>query len=102
MFVFIFLSLKEIIHVKKACMKIFCCIWLKLCLLKSIYFDNVILVNQFNSTTTENGNKRENISLSKYYNKMHNIKIPHKNKFCYTFSINACTLNKNLMTFNIY
>ena len=46
-------------------------------------FSNLeLLVNQFNSDTSENSNDPEKISSSKYYGieKMHNIEIPHKNK----------------------
>ena len=41
-----------------------------------------LLVNQFATTASENSNDPENISSSKYYDidKMHNIKIPYKNK----------------------
>ena len=41
-----------------------------------------LLVNQFATNASENSNGPENISSSKYYDidKMHNIKIPHKNK----------------------
>ena len=41
-----------------------------------------LLVNQFATTASENSNGPENISSSKYYDigKMHNIKIPYKNK----------------------
>ena len=37
------------------------------------------------------------IASSKYYDidEMHNIKIPHKNKFLSLFHINACSLYKN-------
>ena len=41
-----------------------------------------LLANQFATTASENSNDPENISSSKYYDidKMHNIKIPYKNK----------------------
>ena len=41
-----------------------------------------LLVNQFATTASENSNDPENIPSSKYYDigKMHNIKIPYKNK----------------------
>ena len=47
---------------------------------------------------------RKNISSSKYYNtdKMYNIKIPHKSKSLSLFHVNACSLIKILMTFNIF
>ena len=56
-----------------------------------------LLVNQFNNTTTENGNGPEKIASSKYYDidEMHKIKIPHKNKLLSLFHINACSLSKN-------
>ena len=62
-----------------------------------------LLVNQFNNATPENNNDPEKIFSSKYYDidEMHNLKIPQKNKSLSLFHINACSLNKNLMTFNI-
>ena len=63
-----------------------------------------LLVNQFNNATPENSNDPENIFSSKYYDidEMHNIKISHKNKLLPLFHINSCSLNKILMTFNIF
>ena len=61
-----------------------------------------LLVNQFNYATPENITGRENISPSKYYDtNKRNIKVPCKNKLLSLFHINACCLNKILMTFNI-
>ena len=62
-----------------------------------------LLVNQFNNTTAENSNDPEKICSSKYYGieEMHDIEIPHKNKSLSLFHINACSLNKVLMNFNI-
>ena len=62
-----------------------------------------LLVNQFNNATPENSNDTEKVCSSKYYDieEMHNIEIPHKNKSLSLFHINACSLNKILMTFNI-
>ena len=34
-----------------------------------------------------------------FIDKMHNIKIPHKNKSFFLFSISACPFDKNLMNF---
>ena len=50
-------------------------------------------MNQFNNATPENSNEPEKVYLSKYYGieKMHNIKITHKNKSLSLFHINACT-----------
>ena len=54
-----------------------------------------LLVNQFNSATPEKSKDLENVSSSKYFdiNKMHNIKIAHKNKSLSLFHINECSLN---------
>ena len=62
-----------------------------------------LLVNQFSNATPENSNDPEKISSSKYYDieEMHNIEIPHNNKLLSLFHINACSLNKILMTFNM-
>ena len=62
-----------------------------------------LLVNQFSNATPENSNDLEKIYSSKYYDieEVHNIEIPHNNKLLSLFHINACSLKKNLMTFNI-
>ena len=62
-----------------------------------------LLVNQLNNATQENGNDPENIYSSEYYDidEVQNIKIPHKNKSSSLPHINACSLIKTLMTFNI-
>ena len=61
-----------------------------------------LLVNQFNNATPENSNDPEKISSSKYYDNevVHNMKyLTIINR--YPYSINGCSLNKILMTFNI-
>ena len=62
------------------------------------------LVNQFNNATPKNNNDPENISSSKYYDidEMRNVGIPNKNKSLSLFHINACSLIKILMIFNIF
>ena len=62
------------------------------------------LVNQFNNATPQNNNDPENISSSKYYDidEMRNVGIPNKNKSLSLFHINACSLIKILMIFNIF
>ena len=62
-----------------------------------------LLVNQFSNATLENSNDPENISSFKYYHieEMHNIEIPQNNKPLSLFHINACSLNKTFLTFNI-
>ena len=62
-----------------------------------------LLVKRFNNATPENGNDPEKIASSKYYDidDMNNTEIPHKNKSLSLFHINACFLNKILMTFKI-
>ena len=52
----------------------------------------------------ENSNDPENISPSKFYDtdEIHNINIPRKNKSLSLFYINACSVNKILVTFNIF
>ena len=65
--------------------------------------DLEFLVNQFNNAKPENGNDPAKITSSKYHDidEIHSTEIPHKNKPFSLFHINACSLNKNLMTFNI-
>ena len=55
------------------------------------------MVNQFNNTTSENGNDPKKIASSKYYeiDEMHNIEAPHRNKPLSLFHINACSLSRN-------
>ena len=55
-----------------------------------------LLVNQFNNAIPENSNNPKKICSSKYYEieEMHNIEIPHKNKWLSLFHINPCSLNK--------
>ena len=62
------------------------------------------LVNQSNNATPKNNNDPENISSSKYYDidEMRNVGIPNKNKSLSLFHINACSLIKILMIFNIF
>ena len=57
-----------------------------------------LLLYHFNNATPENNDDPEKIASSKYYDidKMHNIKIPHKNKPLSLFHINACSLSKNV------
>ena len=52
----------------------------------------------------ENSNDPENISPSKSYDtdEIPNINIPRKNKSLSLFYMNVCSLNKVLMTFNIF
>ena len=55
------------------------------------------MVNQFNNAIPENSNDPENTSSSKYCDieKLHNMKIPNKNKSLSLFHVNPCSLDKN-------
>ena len=63
------------------------------------------LVDQFSNSIPENNNDPEKklFFFATYYDtyEMHNVEIPNKNKSLSLLQINACSLNKILIIFNI-